>query len=91
MAEKQRIYGEAYPLTKISSPHSTICPRRAAPRWDLTALSCRLRAPSVSRMQWTPVFIGERGAPMTDGEQLLDNARAELGRVFGFPGFRHGQ
>ena len=35
--------------------------------------------------------IGERGAPMTDGEQLLDKARAELGRVFGFPGFRPGQ
>ena len=28
---------------------------------------------------------------MTDGEQLLDKARAELGRVFGFPGFRPGQ
>jgi len=28
---------------------------------------------------------------MTDGGQLLDKARAELGRVFGFPGFRPGQ
>ena len=26
-----------------------------------------------------------------NGEQLLDTARAELGRIFGFPGFRPGQ
>ncbi len=28
---------------------------------------------------------------MSEAEQLLEKARAELGRVFGFPGFRPGQ
>ena len=55
----------------------------------LVMLACG--AERIEDVQWTPVFDPARSGSMSESDRLLEIARGELARVYGYPSFRPGQ